>query len=396
MVHMKYIKNIIKSVVIGVYNILYYILPLNERVILFESSVGRNYTGNPRAIYEKMVNQELDQTYKCIWILENPKQLIPGKCIKIKRQRMRYFYYMSIAKFWVMDSRQPNYLKKKKGNIYIQTWHGTPLKKLGLDMSFVNMGGHQNLEEYVNIFKQNTKRWDFLISQNEYSTHIFQSAFAFHKSILQIGYPRNDILINHSKEQIEGIKEKLSIAYNKKILLYAPTWRDNLYDKSGQYKFKLPINLDRFREELGNEYYLLLKPHYLITDHIDITGYEESVGICDINQDIQELYLIADALITDYSSVMFDYSILERPIIFFMYDLEEYKNEVREFYFDILEEAPGPVVENSEDLIKCIKNMERLKEEYIQKYNTFKEKYTSLEVGCAADKVIQLIQNYME
>lgn len=391
---MKYIKYIIKNIMIGVYNILYYILPLNRRVILFESSVGRNYIGNPRAIYEEMVNQGLDQTYKCIWILENKQQIIPGKCIKVKRQRVQYFYYMSIAKFWVMDSRQPSYLKKKQGNIYIQTWHGTPLKKLGLDMSFVNMGGHQNLEEYVSVFKQNTSRWDFLISQNEYSAHIFQSAFAFQKSILQIGYPRNDILINYSKKHIEMIREKLFIPYNKKILLYAPTWRDNLYDKSGQYKFKLPINLDIFREELGDEYYLLLKPHYLITDQIDITGYEEVVGICDIKQDIQELYLVADALITDYSSVMFDYSILGRPIIFFMYDLEEYKNEVREFYFDILEEAPGPIVENSEDLIECIKNIDGLKGEYIYKYNTFKQKYTSLELGCAADKVIQLIQSY--
>lgn len=380
---------------IGVYNILYYVLPLNKKVIIFESSVGRNYTGNPRAVYEAIVKQNLDQKYQCIWVLENKQQIIPGKCKKVKRQRIQYFYYMSIAKFWVMDSRQPSYLKKKKGNIYIQTWHGTPLKKLGLDMDFVNMGGYQDIGEYTRIFKQNTSRWDFLISQNEYSTNIFKSAFAFDKEILQIGYPRNDVLVHHSKKQIEEIKEKMGIPTNKKVVLYAPTWRDNLYDQEGKYKFKLPIDLSTFQRVLGKSYDLLLKPHYLITDQLDITGYEQCVKICDIKQDIQELYLIADILITDYSSVMFDYSILGRPIIFFMYDIEEYRSEVREFYFDILKEAPGPIVENNEDLIECIKNIEHLKVEYLNQYNAFKKKYTSLDLGRAADQVIKLIESYI-
>ncbi len=388
------IKKYIKQMMLGVYNTMYYILPLDENIILFESSVGRNYTGNPKVIYEKLVAEKLDKKYKCVWILEDIREEITGNCIKIKRQRFKYFYYMSRAKFWVMDSRQPRYLKKKKGNVYIQTWHGTPLKKLGLDMSFVNMGGYQDIEEYTHIFKQNTSRWDYLISQNRYSTNIFQSAFAFNKEVLEIGYPRNDVLINYTAKQVEIIKEKLNLPKDKKILLYAPTWRDNDYDALGHYKFNLPIDLEAFQKELGAEYYLLLKPHYLIADQISIAGYEDYVGLCNIQQDIQELYLVADALITDYSSVMFDYSILERPILFYMYDMETYKSEVREFYFDILQEAPGPIVTTDVELFKCIKNLEIQSAEYKVKYKTFKQKYTSLDNGQAADEIVKLIKRH--
>lgn len=386
------IKKYIKNIVVGVYNILYYILPLDKRVILFESSVGRNYTGNPKAIYEKIVAEKLDQEYKCVWILENINENIPGNCIKVKRLRVKYFYYMVVAKFWIMDSRQPSYLKKKKGNIYIQTWHGTPLKKLGLDMNFVNMGGYKNINEYIEIFKRNTSRWDYLISQNEYSTNIFKSAFNFNKEILQIGYPRNDVLINYKQGQIGELKDKLNLPKDKMILLYAPTWRDNEYDELGHYKFLLPINLERFKKSLGNQYYLLLKPHYLIADQINIEGYEECVGMCNITQDIQSLYLVADVLITDYSSVMFDYSILERPIIFYMYDRLAYQNEIREFYFDILEEAPGPIAETEDELFRCIKELDRYPMRYKEKYMMFKEKYSALDDGCASDKVVKLIQ----
>lgn len=391
---MKIIKNIIKQIVIVAYNAMYYIVSIDKKTIIFESSVGRNYTGNPKAIYEEMINEGLDKVYNCVWILENIAQPIPGRCKKVKRLRIMYFYFMVRAKFWVMDSRQPTYLKKKKGNIYIQTWHGTPLKKLGLDMNFINMGGHKNIEEYKSTFKQNSSRWDYLISQNDYSNEIFKSAFAFNKKILNIGYPRNDLLFNYDVNKLEEIKKSLHIPANYKVILYAPTWRDNRYDEKGNYKFTIPIDLKQFIDNLGEEYILILKPHYLIADKLDISNYKEKVRLCGIGQDIQELYLISDILITDYSSVMFDYSILRKPIIFFMYDLEEYKNEMREFYFDILEEAPGQIVLNNEELINAIKEIDYNTEKYSGKYKTFNEKYNSKDIGNASEKIIQVIKSY--
>lgn len=385
-------KSIIKQVVILVYNVLYYLIPLNKKTIVFESSVGRNYTGNPKAIYEEMIKQGLDQLYNCIWICENMNQTIPGNCKKVKRLRFKYFYYMISSKFWIMDSRQPTYLKKKEGNIYIQTWHGTPLKKLALDMSFVNMGGHRDILEYRNTFKKNSSRWDYLISQNSYSTEIFRRAFAFSKEMLEIGYPRNDILFNKDENYLNKIKSGLDIPNGYKVILYAPTWRDNQYDKDGNYKFIMPIDLQKVIDSLGDESILLLKPHYLIADKIDASSYEKNVRICGIQQDIQDLYLVSDILITDYSSVMFDYSILKRPIIFFMYDFEEYQNEMREFYFDILEEAPGRIVLNNDELINAIKSVDVDFKGYNNKYKLFCEKYNSKDVGDASRKIIEIIK----
>lgn len=391
---MKVFKKILKVFALYIYNILYWIIPINKNTIIFESSVGRNYTGNPKAIYEEIVEQKLDEKYKCIWILENLSENIPGKNKKVKRLRFRYFYYMIRAKFWIMDSRQPSYLKKKKGNVYIQTWHGTPLKKLGLDMNFVNMGGHKDINEYRNTFKNNSSRWDFLISQNSYSTKIFKHAFAFDKTVLEIGYPRNDILFKYSENMVDKIKNKIGVDKSKKVILYAPTWRDNQYNKDGQYKFQLPINLQKFVRKFKDEYVLILKPHYLIADKIDVSEYKENVKVCGINYDIQELYTISDLMITDYSSVMFDYSILNKPIIFYMYDLNQYKNEIREFYFDILNEAPGKIVLNDNDLMNAIDTIDNISKEYKDKYSIFCEKYNSKDNGNASKKIIELIRKY--
>ncbi|WP_061297948.1 CDP-glycerol glycerophosphotransferase family protein [Clostridium botulinum] len=389
----KKIKKIIKKLIIGVYNIVYYILPINEKIIMFESSVGRNYTGNPKAIYEEIVNQKLDYSYKCIWILENTNQKIPGNCKKVKRLRLAYFYYMIRSKFWVMDSRQPSYLKKKKGNVYIQTWHGTPLKKLGLDMTFVNMSGYSDIKEYRDTFRKNSSRWDYLISQNEYSTRIFKHAFNFNKNILEVGYPRNDILFNNNFNDLENMKKDLGIQKDKKVILYAPTWRDNQYSEDGRYKFILPIDLDKFIEKFSKEYVLILKPHYLVADKIDISKYKENVKICGIDWDIQQLYLISDILITDYSSVMFDYSILKKPIIFYMYDLKEYTDEIREFYFNILKEAPGQITLNNTELMEAIENIDELTIKYNDKYTNFCKKYSSIDSGDASKKIINIIQS---
>lgn len=388
------IKSILKKVVLSVYHILFQVLPIGKRTIIFESSVGRNYTGNPKAIYEQMVAQGLDKTYECIWVLEDVSKVIPGKCKKVKRQRLKYFYYMSYAKFWVVDSRQPIYLKKKPGHVYIQTWHGTPLKKLGLDMSFVNMSGHTDIEAYIEGFKADSKRWDYLISQNRYSTKHFKSAFDFHKQMLEIGYPRNDVLFKDNKEQMKALKAKLNLSEDKKVILYAPTWRDNVYTSDGKYKLEMPIDLDRFKKLFGETYTLIIKPHYLIADQINIEGYESCVRVCGIEYDIQDLYLIADAMITDYSSVMFDYSILQRPMIFFMYDLAEYQNSIREFYFDILEEAPGRIVTTNDELMDAILAIETDKVVYQEKYEAFRAKYNELDKGIASKRIIELIKSY--
>src|SRR5699024_4673292 len=148
----------------------------------------------------------------------------PGNPIQVKRFSLRYFYYLARAKYWVSNIRLPKYLDKRDGNIYLQTWHGTPLKTLVLDQKDI----HSADPNYKRNFFNQSRRWDYLSSPNQYSSDIFRRAFRFDGKMLEFGYPRNDILYNENNAQsIQRLKEKMEIPTEKKVILYAPTWRDD-------------------------------------------------------------------------------------------------------------------------------------------------------------------------
>jgi CDP-glycerol glycerophosphotransferase len=392
----KYIKKarkFAKKIVIKIYNIETKIIPIQKKVIIFESNLGRNYTGNPRCIYENMVSRGLDKKYKCYIILDDINTEIPGNAKKLKRTRIHYFHIMAIAGVLVSDSRFPKYIIKRKGARYIQTWHGTPLKKLALDMDSVNMGGDTDIEKYKQNFYDNTRTWDYLISQNNYSTEIFRRCFAFDKTMLEIGYPRNDVLFaNNNPDAILELKTKLGLPLDKKVLLYAPTWRDNEYYYKGAYKFNSAMDFDLLKEKLGDEYVCIVKYHYLVKENLDWSAYKGFVYKFDQCEDIADLYLVADMLITDYSSVMFDYSILKRPMLFFTYDIEEYKDNLRGFYFDFIEEAPGPLTKTTEELIESIVTYRE--DDFHDKFEAFHNKYNHADDGHASEKVVDVIESF--
>lgn len=385
-------KQFIKKIITYIYEVVTYLVPVNKKIILFQSSNGRNYTGNPRYIYEEMVRKGLDQEYQCIWFFFDTSLKIPGRCKKVRNNYFSYFWYLMRAGIWIFDSRQPKHMRKKKKVTYIQTWHGTPLKKLALDMDRMDMGGSTNIDGYHEAFLRTCKDWDYLISQNKFSTEIFQSCFAFTgRPMLQIGYPRNDILIRDNQEGlIEEYKKKLGLPLDKKIILYAPTWRDNEYSEKGKYKFASKLDFDLAQKELSNEYVFIVKYHYLIADNIDWSPLEGFVYTFDETKDIALLYLVSDMMITDYSSVMFDYSLLRRPMFFFAYDLEAYKDHLRGFYFDFISEVPGPISKNTEQLIYDLKNYNR--SEWEGKYEAFHQKFNHVDDGHASEKIIEVIQ----
>ncbi|MEF2968148.1 CDP-glycerol glycerophosphotransferase family protein [Paenibacillus sp. M1] len=381
-----------------VYHALIKVLPLNKKVILFESSVGRSYSGNPKYIYEEFVTQGLDRQFKCIWVLENASISIPGCCIKVKKMRFKHLYYASISGLWIVDSRQSELFTKRKERKIVQTWHGTPLKKLALDMHVMNIAGDTNLTDYQMKFVEDVKSWDYLISQNHYSTEKFRSAFSFQGDFWEVGYPRNDILMNHNDEAtIYQLKIKLGLPVNKKIILYAPTFRDDEYYGPGKWKLNLHLDLSLMKKQLAEDFIIVIKLHYFQQEQIRF-NYElnDFIYVFHPDQDIQLLYLVADLMITDYSSVMFDYSILRKPIILYLYDFEKYRNELRGFYFDIRKESPGPVVYDQEQLIEAINSSEANFELYKEKYEKFIEQFNYLDDGKAASRVVDKIkQIYM-
>lgn len=367
-------------------------LNVEDDIIVFESMLGRNYSCNPKAIYEEMVARGLDQKYRLYWVLTNLDKEIPGNCIKVKRNSFQHLKLLCKSKIWVFNTRQPNYVIKNPDTVYFMTWHGTPLKKLALDMDDVQMAGNKGIESYKANFWNNSRRWDYLIAQNEFSSNIFTRCFDFHKDMLNIGYPRNDTLINNNNQAyIDAVKEKYGIPKNKKVVLYAPTWRDNQSMGKGKYIFNPHINFDTLKDQLSKDYVFIVKYHYLIASKINYTRFEGF--IYDINADIQDLYLISDFLMTDYSSVMFDYSVLNRPMIFYTYDLDQYCNN-RGFYFDFLEEAPGPFIYNTEELVDYLKNP-RI-EDYQEKLAAWHKKYNSWDDGQASGKVVDMIEDILE
>lgn len=376
------------------YAFLFYILgllPSSKNLVVFESFLGKQYSDNPRAIYEYLLQNH--PNYNMFWSVDKKHidYFKQNKIQYVRRFSVKWLLIMSRAKYWVTNSRLPLWLPKPKNTIYVQTWHGTPLKKLAADMDEVHMPG-TNTIKYKNNFLKEASRWDYLISPNAYSTKIFKRAFNFNKHMIESGYPRNDFIINNNyKDMIEKIKNQLNLPKNKKIILYAPTWRDNQYYAKGKYKFNLEFDLDMLKTELGNDYIILLRLHYLVAENLDLSGYEDFIYDFSHHEDIRELYLIADMLITDYSSVFFDYANLRRPMIFYVYDIEEYRDKLRGFYFDFEKHAPGPLVRTTEELIEEIKKIAEFGFTPTEDILAFYDKFCYLEDGRATERVVKEI-----
>lgn len=374
-----------------IFAILGFLIPKNPQLIVFESFFGKQYSDNPRAIYEYMARNK--PNYKLYWSADRRKiDKFEQKGVKyVKRFSLQWLFIMVRAKYWVTNCRLPLWIPKPRQTVYVQTWHGTPLKKLALDMRDVKMAD-TDTEEYKNEFVKEASKWDYLISPNAYSTEIFRRAFRFQGEMIESGYPRNDYLYTANyPEAVKRLKQKLGIPAGKKVILYAPTWRDNQFYQKGKYKFDLQVDLDELHKTFGDTHVILLRMHYLVAENLEISAYKDFVYNFSGHEDIRDLYLVADLLITDYSSVFFDYANLRRPMIFFVYDLEDYRDNLRGFYFDFERKAPGPLVKTTEELIEEILRLEREGFTPTKVTEAFYEKFCSLEDGRASERVVNRV-----
>lgn len=356
--------------------------------IVFESFVGRNYSGQPKYIY-RYLQKNYGSKFKYIWVVNDKNLVIDGNCKKIKRFGLKYYYYMTRSKYWVNNMRQPHAYPKRDSQIMLETWHGTPLKKLVFDMDDV----HSANPKYKQIVYKQSRKWDYLLSDNPFSTEKFQSCFMYEKDkILELGYPANDPLYDKDLDKkADELKTKLGIPKNKKVLLYAPTWRDDNSYGAGEYKFELALDLKRLKEEIGDEYVILLRMHYWIVDKLDLTGMSDFVINVSNYSDITDIYIVSDICMTDYSSVFFDYANLKRPILYYMYDLEKYRDVLRGFYLDIEKELPGPILQTNDEVIDAIKNIDKVNEEYKDKYQEFYNRFCCIDDGNAAKRVCEKV-----
>lgn len=372
---------------------------LDDKLVLFESFMGRKYGCNPRAIYEAMISDKRFDDFTFVWAFrepENANSFEPLKRARIVKHRSKaYFKYAATAKVIITNSELDYRIIPKTGQTFFQTWHGTPLKQLRCDIKAQSGNANNSLEEIKMRNDMDVVRYDYFLSPSEFTSEVFTSAFNLRelnkeKIIFECGYPRNDLLMNYKQEDVVQMKASLGIPENKKVILYAPTFRDNRHDSASGYIYDLNIDFERMKRELGEEYVILFRTHYFVANKFDFAGFKGFVYDVSKLDDITELYLISDMLITDYSSVFFDYANLKRKMIFYMHDLEQYANDIRGFYIS-LEELPGRIVTTEDDLLDAIKDDIF---EYNAKYAAFNDKYNHRDDGHAAEKVVNEVFSY--
>lgn len=369
-------------------------ISVEEKLIVFESYMGRQYACSPRAIYEEMIQDTRFDDYKFVWVFQNPenkqiiKELKRAELIKYKSDE--YYKCYAKAAYIITNSNLDYAICKKKGQIFFQTWHGTPLKRLRCDIEAEHGNANNTLDEIKWKNDIDAIRYDYFLSPSAFASEKFITAFRLKQLgrdniILEEGYPRNDFLHHYSKNDVKQIKDKIGIKdVKKKVILYAPTFRDNQHEAGQGYVYETVLDFDKLQRALGDNYIVLFRPHYFIANQFDFDKYKGFVyDVTDVD-DVKELYVISDLLITDYSSVFFDYAILKRPILFYMYDLQKYVNDIRGFYLS-LDELPGRIVEKEDQLIQEIKKGSFV---YDEKYEAFNNKFNYLDDGHVSKRVI--------
>lgn len=356
-------NRIVYSIYSSVFNIIFKFLKIfiktQNNIILINSFGGKKYDDSPRVIFEYIITQKKYEKYKIYWAFDNPEKFEIKKAEKIKVNSLKYFIIALKAKYWITNSAIEKGLKfKNKNTIYINTWHGTTIKKMGKDAP-------------ETAFKFKTSKYDVMYAQSQYDIDIFSKAFELPKDIFAlVGLPRNDELFNVNEKEIQEIRMKLNIPKGKKVILYAPTFREYNRDKNGCV-IAPPIDIEKWKEKLSKDYIVLFRAHYEINNVLGIKDDEFIYNVSNY-QNLNELMKISDILVSDYSSIMFDYSILKRPIFSYAYDYEEYK-EKRGMYINIKTELPNGICENEEELLYKIINCDF--EEEKSKTESFSKKY---------------------
>jgi len=370
---------------------------INDKLIVFEAYMGRQYSCSPKSLYKAMLEDDEYKDFIKVWAFKKPKEhedlLKNDNTVVVKYKSKQYYKYYSTAKYWVTNSRIPNEIKKHPDQIYIQCWHGTPLKKLGLDIENYT-GTKISTKDLHHNYKVDAQRYSYLVSPSNFFNEKITSAFGL-KDIgkdnifIEKGYPRNDFLYEFTEEDCERIKENLNIPRNKKVILYAPTWRENQHEPGIGYTYDLGLNFDILQKELEDEYVILFRAHYFISNAFNFEKYNGFIINASNHDDINELYIVSDMLITDYSSVFFDYANLSRPIIFYMYDFEEYKNKMRDFYLSV-KDLPGPIVK---DEINLLKEINKLGTDFVydEKYEEFNNRFNPHRKPCSLEVLSECI-----
>jgi CDP-glycerol glycerophosphotransferase len=408
--------------------------PVDPDLAVFQCYGGRGYTCSPRAMYRAMLADPRFENVEKVWALRPPMAAallrrggydvrgfaegahIPAGPYELEAtfgadalEELRHAVIVpwgspecdrvyARAGLWVTNSILPTYLTPREGQTYLQTWHGTPLKRLGCD---IQPGASGNAvftaRDIHRRYKREGARLTYFVSPSVYATERFASAFNLAptgrtEAILEEGYPRNDFLATYTPADADAIRARLGVPAGKKVVLYAPTWRDNQHTSGVGFTGNEAADFALLRAELGDDYVILYRAHYLIANSFDFSAHDGFVVDVSGTADVNDLYVVSDVLVTDYSSVFFDYANLRRPIVFFMHDLNEYAGELRGFYIGI-DELPGPVVSDSAALVDAVRASEQTSDGERDRLETFRERFAPMDDGHASERVLDRVRS---
>ena len=330
----------------------------DEKLILFVVYGGQRYDDSPKDIYEYLKKEKRDYHY--LWAFQNPDDIPEVSADeKIKIDTLTYFISVLRAKYWITNSSVSRGLAlPETGAVKILFQHGMAgIKILGRDLKQNNKS-----------FRNRGENFDYIVIEGKKEEEILRRAWNItDQKILNIGLPRNDELTKKTREDIEALKQKLKIPQGKKVILYAPTFREYKRGSDLEIYLKPPFDFELWNKELGEEYILLLTAHYEVAKLIDVPDMPFVINAFKYPH-INEVMLVSDILISDYSSIIFDYSILGRPVISYAYDFDQYDRErgVYPGYENIFSHG---IMKKQEDIIHFIKEMDYDAEcEYTRKY----------------------------
>lgn len=359
------------------------LLPRTD-VVLFECDRGEHYGDSPRYLYERLAAREHDLTM--VWASNTTLRLLDPRARKVRRHSPSYWWIASRARYWVNNQNFPADLRKAPGTRFLQAWHGTPLKKMQHDVE--QMVGRQG--DYHKRAARLTGYWDVLLSASAYATRAFRSAFRYEGQVLEVGYPRNDVFSWPGVAQrTERVRARLGLADDhRRIVLYAPTFRDD--ERQGvHWRQDLALDLAALEAALGDRFVLVVRFHQLVRNPLP-EEYQDSRFVLDASHypDVQELMMAADVLVTDYSSLFFDFAALRRPMVFFAYDLEKYRDSLRGFYLDYDTQVPGPIARTNRELVDVLSRIDEVWSGYADRLAEFRATYGPLDDGGASDRVL--------
>lgn len=356
-------------------------LPLDENLALFSAYWSRSVSCNPAAIAAELARHA--PHIRQVWAIRpDAVGQVPEGVAYVRVGSREYWASLARAKYLVNNVNFADAVVKREGQIHLQTHHGTPLKTMGLDQQKYPASTSMDFDRLL----QRCDRWDYSLSSNRFSTAVWERVYPCSAVSLETGYPRNDILLSSTAEDVREAREALGLREGTTAFLYMPTHREY------QRGFVPRIDLEQLAERLGPDVTLMVRGHYFYKSSARLDALRSDGRIIDVSDhpSVERLYLAADALVTDYSSAMFDYANLDRPIVVFADDWGTY-SVVRGTYFDILQEAPGAVATTEEGLTDLLCSGEWRGERAAEARARFRRRFCDFDDGHAAERVVRRV-----